>query len=176
MKLIFSNLFPYDPDPPICDPNPQVYNYTFQRKLIRYLTSTEIPLVDYEIPSHEGKTVVITGASSGLGLEMAKQFVGVGAHVVIGCRDKFKCINAVATVEKYAKLGGRPEFLILELDSSESIAYFAKAVKKRTGGKFDVLCLNADVYMPEILETSDHLQTMMGMCYSDCFLSEFCLN
>ena len=46
----------------------------------------------------EGKTVVITGANSGIGLETAAALAGAGARIVMGCRDDTKAAAALAQI------------------------------------------------------------------------------
>src|SRR3954468_24305624 len=43
-----------------------------------------------------GAAVVVTGASTGLGLETARALAGAGAHVLLGVRDSTKGIASVA--------------------------------------------------------------------------------
>ena len=40
--------------------------------------------------AQHGKIVLITGSNSGIGFEMAKEFAGKGAEVVLACRTKPK--------------------------------------------------------------------------------------
>jgi NAD(P)-dependent dehydrogenase (short-subunit alcohol dehydrogenase family) len=40
-----------------------------------------------DIPDQSGRTVLVTGANSGLGLRTAEALAHRGAHVLLGCRD-----------------------------------------------------------------------------------------
>lgn len=95
----------------------------------------------------EGKVAIITGATSGIGLETAKLFLKEGAKVVLTGRNEEK-LEAVKS-----DLSG--EYLLVKSEASsvaDSKALIAKTVD--TFGKIDVLFLNAGVLR---LETIDQL-------------------
>lgn len=89
-------------------------------------------------------TVVITGASSGVGLQAAKALVDRGWHVVMACRNLEKAENAAKTV-------GMPQdsYTILHLDTAslESVRQFVKNFRE-SGKSLDALVCNAAIYMP----------------------------
>ena len=65
--------------------------------------------------SYVGKTVYITGGSSGIGLAAAKQFAGAGANVAIFARDQRKLDAALPLIEA-AKSAAGQRFLAVQLD------------------------------------------------------------
>lgn len=93
-------------------------------------------------------TVVITGASSGVGLYGAKALAKRGWHVVMACRD-------LAKAEKAAQsLGMAPEnysLMQIDLGSLESVRQFVKNFRV-SGRSLDALVCNAAIYMPLIKE------------------------
>lgn len=97
---------------------------------------------------HLGKTVVITGANSGVGFETARQLaVTYGVNVVLGCRSKLKCDAAAKTINDevaLSKKGGKATPLVVDLDSFESVHSF---VLQLQGMDIDVLFNNAG-YVP----------------------------
>jgi NAD(P)-dependent dehydrogenase (short-subunit alcohol dehydrogenase family) len=115
-----------------------------------------IYLLDFYVPkplpvadeSHSGKTVVITGANSGVGFETARQLaVTYGARLVLGCRSKPKCDAAEKTINEevaLSKKDGKATALFIDLDSFESVNSF---VKQLQGMDIDVLFNNAG-YVP----------------------------
>ena len=85
-----------------------------------------------------GKTAVITGGNSGIGLSTAKAFVDEGANVVIFGRDQKSLDDAVETLGD-AAIGVRGD--VTNDDDLEAL--FAAA--KERFGKVDVLFANAGV-------------------------------
>lgn len=80
------------------------------------------------------QTVLITGASSGIGLALALEFHSRGLHVFATAREPSK-------IQHLADLGIRT--LALEVTSASSIAAAADLVSAETGGKLDFLVNNA---------------------------------
>lgn len=73
-----------------------------------------------DIPSQEGRVVLVTGANSGLGLESARALYKKGATVVMACRSEERARKAMADIEdscKGTKGVGKLEFL--QMDTSE---------------------------------------------------------
>ena len=95
----------------------------------------------------DGKVAIVTGATSGMGLETAKLFLQEGAKVVLTGRSKTK-LDAVAP-----ELTG--EYLLVPAEAS-SIVESKQLIEKTVAafGKIDVLFLNAGVFR---MEPIDHL-------------------
>ena len=90
------------------------------------------------------KTVVITGASSGVGLYAAKAMAQRGWHVVMACRDLPKTEAAAQSIgmslDSYS-------IIHIDLGSLESVRKFV-AEFRATGKSLDALVCNAAVYLP----------------------------
>jgi retinol dehydrogenase-12 len=88
-----------------------------------------------------GKTVLVTGATGGIGLETARALARMGAHVVIGARD---AARGRAVVDELVRSGGKAELLPIDMASLASVreaaARFAAAHPK-----LDVLVNNAGI-------------------------------
>lgn len=95
----------------------------------------------------DGRTVVITGGNSGIGLEAAKALRAQGADVVLACRD-------VARSQQQA-----PGFTVRALDLADldSVARFADATER-----VDALVCNAGVMGGPLLLTAQGLERQMG--------------
>lgn len=93
-------------------------------------------------------TVVITGASSGVGLYAAKALAKRGWYVVMACRDLEKAQNAAQTV-------GMPQdsysIQHIDLGSLDSVRQFISNFRT-LGRPLDALVCNAAIYMPLIKE------------------------
>ncbi|MDZ8055634.1 MAG: protochlorophyllide reductase [Aulosira sp. ZfuVER01] len=93
-------------------------------------------------------TVIITGASSGVGLYTAKAMANKGWHVVMACRDLAKAETAAQSV-------GIPKdsrtILHIDLGSLASVRQFVSNFRA-TGKTLDALLCNAAIYMPLIKE------------------------
>src|SRR5436305_2224616 len=77
-----------------------------------------------------GKTILVTGATSGLGLEAAVALAGRGARVLLVGRDPARTAAAVATVEARSGTTGVSSFLC-DFASQAEIRRLAAAVLAR---------------------------------------------
>ena len=93
------------------------------------------------------ETVIITGGSSGLGLETAKRLAAAGATVVLTSRTEDKGNIAVQSV-KYYLIGkgvdtSKIYSLVLDLDSLDNVKQFSTAYKSLGLGDISILINNA---------------------------------
>ncbi|MBC2806465.1 SDR family NAD(P)-dependent oxidoreductase, partial [Rhizobium ruizarguesonis] len=92
-----------------------------------------------------GKRFLITGVSSGIGLETARALVAHGASVVGAVRDRAKAERATASVRDAASQGGGTlELTELDLASLQSIRACADRLLA-DGRRFDSIIANAGV-------------------------------
>jgi protochlorophyllide reductase len=92
------------------------------------------------------KTVIITGASSGVGLWAARALADRGWQVVMACRDLAK---AEAAAQETGISPAHYTLLPLDLASLQSVRRFVEAFRA-LGHGLDALVLNAAVYLPQL--------------------------
>ncbi|MFW0785478.1 oxidoreductase [Gordonia sp. CPCC 206044] len=104
-----------------------------------------------DIPGQAGRTVVVTGANSGLGAETAKALARAGAQVILACRDTSKA-DVVAK-----EIGSAASVARLDLADLSSVRAFADGF---TGA--DVLVNNAGVMAIPLRRTAQGFEMQMG--------------
>ncbi|GAB3201976.1 oxidoreductase [Geodermatophilus arenarius] len=105
-----------------------------------------------DIPDQTGRTVVVTGATSGLGLATARALAERGARVVLAVRDPARGESAAAG------LPGDVEARSLDLADLASVRAFADA----WDGPLDVLVNNAGIMMVPQGRTADGFELQFG--------------
>lgn len=104
---------------------------------------------DTDVPDQTGRVALVTGATGGLGLQVAEALAAHGARVLIGSRNPDRGAAAVRRVAA-AATGLPPEGVSLDLSSLESVAAAADDVHQRTGGQLDLLVSNAGIMAPPL--------------------------
>jgi len=102
-----------------------------------------------QLPSYAGKTVVVTGANSGIGWHAAAALAGKGAKVTLACRNTAKAEQAAQKIRAKAQAEVRVERL--DLSSLGSVETFAE----RWSEPLDLLVNNAGVMTPPKWATTE---------------------
>jgi NAD(P)-dependent dehydrogenase (short-subunit alcohol dehydrogenase family) len=106
-----------------------------------------------EVPDQQGRTVVITGANTGLGFETAKLLAQHGATVVLACRNSHKAADAAARIGAAAP---RANLSTLQLDLASLASVRRAAEQLRTDHpRIDLLINNAGGMRPRHRRTED---------------------
>lgn len=115
-----------------------------------------------------GKTVIVTGGNSGIGLETAAELAGAGARVIITARDLKRGQAAVEQI-KSRGISGSVELSVFDLGSLASVREGAADLLGRTD-RIDVLVNNAGLMLTERSETKDGFETTFGVNHLGPFL------
>ena len=105
-----------------------------------------------DLPDLSGRTMVVTGASSGIGLVTARELCAHGAKVILAVRDVEKG-NEIAK-----DFVGNYEVRALNLADLESVRSFAD----QWTGDLDVLINNAGIMMAPAFRTIDDFELHIG--------------
>jgi NAD(P)-dependent dehydrogenase (short-subunit alcohol dehydrogenase family) len=116
----------------------------------KLVTSTRWTSAD--LPLQEGRTVIVTGANSGIGLPTARAFAEAGARVVLAVRDMAKGEVAAGSIP------GACEVRKLDLADLSSVRAFANGSR----GEIDVLINNAGVMRTPERRTVDGFELQIG--------------
>ncbi|MDK1014538.1 SDR family oxidoreductase, partial [Cronobacter sakazakii] len=89
----------------------------------------------------EGKTVLVTGGNSGIGLAIARRFVQEGAHVFITARREAQLAEAVADI------GGQIEAIPCDLTKTDDLTRLFDTIQTKAG-RLDILVYSSGVSEP----------------------------
>ncbi|MGY4648914.1 oxidoreductase [Mycobacterium sp. URHB0021] len=104
-----------------------------------------------DLPSFAGRTVIVTGANSGLGLVTARELARVGATTILAVRNTAKGAQAAAGMT------GNVEVRELDLQDLGSVRAFADRVDR-----VDVLINNAGIMAVPYAQTADGFESQIG--------------
>ncbi|XP_056603239.1 retinol dehydrogenase 11 [Triplophysa dalaica] len=116
----------------------------------------------------DGKTVLITGANTGIGKETAVDLARRGAKVILACRDMGRASKAA---EEIKKRSGNDKVIVRRLDlaSLKSVRALAKEIQE-TEDRLDILINNAGIMMCPKWETEDGFEMQFGVNHLGHFL------
>lgn len=105
--------------------------------------------------SLSGKVAIVTGANQGLGLEIARNFVQLGASVVLCARDGGLLNEARETLCGLAKEGQHIEAITADVSSQDDVSRLVETTLSHLG-QIDILVNNAGIYGPmDVIESVD---------------------
>jgi NAD(P)-dependent dehydrogenase (short-subunit alcohol dehydrogenase family) len=114
-----------------------------------------------DIPDLTGRRAVVTGASSGIGLEIARRLAARGAHVTLAARDLNRTRAAAHRITS-AVPGADVEVALLDLANLASVRRFARTIRDRHD-RLDLLVNNAGTVGGPRRETADGFEMHFGV-------------
>ena len=124
---------------------------------------TKLWLKNNCLPDFSGKRVLITGATSGVGLKTAELLIYLKASVIMACRNEEKA-NKVKSALLCEYPGADIQFMKLDLADFKSIDSFVSEIEK-TKTDIDVFLNNAGVFRKPGERTTDGFDTVLGTNY-----------
>lgn len=115
-----------------------------------------------------GKAVLITGATSGIGLEMARELAGQHHNVLIASRSPDK-LDAAADDIRSTHPQARVDTAELDLGDFADVRRFAGVAKQKMP-VIDVLILNAGLYTHGLRKLDNGFEAMIGIMHLGHFL------
>lgn len=106
-----------------------------------------------DLPSQAGKTILVTGANSGVGYHAALELARKGASVILACRNPQKAAEALARIKAEAP-DAKVELADLDLASLKSVRAFGASFSS-SGRTLDVLLNNAGIMAPLTRKVSE---------------------
>jgi NAD(P)-dependent dehydrogenase (short-subunit alcohol dehydrogenase family) len=113
---------------------------------------------DSDVPDQTGRTAVVTGATSGLGLRVAEVLAARGARVLVGSRSPERGAAAMRQVSA-AATGAAPELLAVDLASLDAVRTAADDIRRRTGDRLDLLINNGGIMAPPLAFSADGFES-----------------
>jgi len=113
-----------------------------------------------DMPDLSGRTIIITGANSGIGYEAALAFARKGADVILACRDVGKARTAAAQISASVS-GATPVVMELDLANLASVHRFSAAFHEQHE-TLHVLSNNAGVMAIPYRQTADGFEMQFG--------------
>jgi NAD(P)-dependent dehydrogenase (short-subunit alcohol dehydrogenase family) len=121
------------------------------------------------VPDMLGKTVVVTGANSGIGFETASALASMGARVLVTARNADKGRAAVAAITQRLQGEGQVQLVVFDLADLASVRRGAAEILEQAS-RLDVLVNNAGLVLSERAETVDGYEATFATNHLGPFL------
>jgi NAD(P)-dependent dehydrogenase (short-subunit alcohol dehydrogenase family) len=132
-------------------------------KKLKYLK-----FIDNEISSLDNKTIVVTGANSGIGFCATTYLCYKNAKVIMACRNEEKAKQAMNEIKEYVP-SAQLDFISYDQADFNSISSFSKLLKEKYH-KIDAIIFNAGIFKPSDNSiTIDGFQKTIGTNFIGAF-------
>jgi len=120
-----------------------------------------------QLPDLTGKTYLVTGGNSGIGLEAAKMLAAAGGDIVIACRNAEKAKQAIAEINEAGF--GNTDAISVDLSSMKSVRQAAGEFRSRYD-RLDALVNNAGIMQTPETRTVDGFELQIATNHLGHFL------
>ncbi|XP_071453835.1 retinol dehydrogenase 13-like isoform X2 [Hetaerina americana] len=114
----------------------------------------------------DGKRVIVTGSSSGIGFEVALELAKRGGHLILACRDETAAESAANDIKKRVR-NSSVTVKLLNLSSLKSVLEFAETLE---WDRLDILVNNAGLAFYPFEKTEDGFEMHLASNYLGHFL------
>ena len=118
--------------------------------------------VNHHAPDMAGKTVIVTGGNSGIGLEAARELYSLNANVIITGRDERKAKKFLDSLPEPSNGQDELKFYKLDFSDLENVEDFTRKLKGNYD-KVDLLINNAGANFMEYRTTAQGYEMTMGV-------------
>jgi NAD(P)-dependent dehydrogenase (short-subunit alcohol dehydrogenase family) len=125
-----------------------------------------MPFTEADIPDQSGRTIVVTGANTGIGYQAARALAAKGARVLLACRDQTKAEDAMHRIRAETR---DADVTFLPLDQADLASVRRAAELTAAEPRIDVLLNNAGVMFPPLTRTADGFELQFGVNHLGTF-------
>ena len=119
-----------------------------------------------DVPDQTGRTILVTGANTGIGFAATKALAARGARVLLGCRSVDKADRAIEAIRSEL---GDVDLDVVELDQADLAGVRRAAEQVADEPRLDVLVNNAGIMMPPRELTADGFESQFGVNHLGTF-------
>ncbi|MBT8240673.1 MAG: SDR family NAD(P)-dependent oxidoreductase [Acidimicrobiia bacterium] len=119
-----------------------------------------------DVEDMTGRTFIVTGANTGLGLETTKVLAQRGARVLMGCRSQSRAMEAIGKIES---MFPSADLEFVELDQADLGSVRAAADQISREPRLDALVNNAGIMVPPLEHTADGFESQFGVNHLGTF-------